>query len=337
MLFLGCINPTQSLNKSSFILFNCIFAIILILFVGFRDGSGMPDYNSYIDDFRTTTNNRSFEITFRFVINLVKSVNLSYIFFFLIYACLSVGLRYIAIIKYSYLTWFTLATWFCFILILHDMIQIRAAVASSIMLFIVPLIYEKKYLKAFFLICIAFCFHRSAIIFMLIFLTTTKRDFWGIWVGAYLLFTTLCILHIDIFKSLNEIGLTSISVMEGDVRRLEAQDSRPNMFAPLTLIQTITCFLIILQIKKVASIYPLAKTWLKVGLMSLIIYGTGIAVVSVRLAELLSTSFIFLIPLLYFVYSGPYRKILGKATVCTFVIAYLTNYIFFREFIPLTD
>lgn len=330
MLIRGWQYPTECINKPSYTIFNLLFCLILIIFVAFRDGHGMPDYDYYLYWFNKPKS-RAIEISFIYIINFIKDIGFPYIALFIIYAILSVGIRYYAIIKYSPLVWFSFASWFCFILILHDMIQIRAAVSSALLLLIIPSIYNKKYIRALFLILIAILFHRSSIIYFILFFVNTKKDYWNIWVLLYVIFTVLSILRVDIFSY---IGIDTLSVIEGEDRKMSAEEGRPNMFAPLTLIQTITCFILLFRIKQVSKIYPMSIIWLKIGFLSLIIYGTGIFVVSVRLAELLSTVYIILFPLLYFVFKGKRRFFHGKILVTCIILAYLTNYIFFRQFIP---
>lgn len=330
MLFRGCQYPTERINKPSYTSFNILFCFILIVFVAFRDGDGLPDYDLYLRWFHKP-DYRSIEPSFTAIVNFIKDSDLPYIWLFIIYAILSVSIRYYAIIKYSPLVWFSFASWFCFILILHDMIQIRAAVSSALLLLIIPSIYYKKYVRSIILILIAICFHQSAVIFLSLFIINTKKDYWNIWVLLYLLFTTLRILNIDIGSF---IGLDTISIIAGEERSISTQEEKLNVFAPLILIQTIVCFILLFRIKQISAIYPMAKIWLKVGFLSLIIYRTDINIISGRLAELLSTVYIILFPLLYYSFKGKRRFFHGKILVVCVILAYLSNYIFFRQYIP---
>ena len=322
--------PEESLNSRRYIVFNIILCSIIVLFVGLRTGEGLIDYNNYIGWFNDT-NRRKLEVTFKYITEFLQFGDLGYIYLFLVYSILSVGIRYYGIVKYSPLVWFSFASWFCFILILHDMIQIRAAVSSALLLCIIPNIYNKNYIKSAVLILLAFLFHRSSIIYLVLYLLNTKKDYWYIWVSLYIIFTLFSILNFDIFSYL---GFNSVSLIEGEERSLSAENERPNMFAPLTLIQTFTCFFLLYHIKRVKQHYKMTSIWLKVGFLSLIIYGTGIFVISVRLAELFSTVFIILFPLMFYAFKGKYGAFHGKLIVSLVILAYLTNYIFFRRLIP---
>ena len=134
----------------------------------------MPDYSNYLEWFQHP-GQRGVEESFFLILNSIKSIGAPKIFLFVIYAAISVSIRYYAIIKYSPLQMFSMAAWFSFILILHEMIQIRAAVASALMLFLIPLIFNKRYIAAFIVILISFLFHRSALIFILLFFINTNR------------------------------------------------------------------------------------------------------------------------------------------------------------------
>lgn len=153
-LLVGWGNPTLSLRNPKSRLFNILFCLILILFVGFRDGENMPDYSNYLEWFQHP-GQRGVEESFFLILNSIKSIGAPKIFLFVIYAAISVSIRYYAIIKYSPLQMFSMAAWFSFILILHEMIQIRAAVASALMLFLIPLIFNKRYIAAFIVILIS--------------------------------------------------------------------------------------------------------------------------------------------------------------------------------------
>ncbi len=333
-LLVGWGNPTLSLRNPKSRLFNILFCLILILFVGFRDGENMPDYSNYLEWFQHP-GQRGVEESFFLILNSIKSIGAPKIFLFVIYAAISVSIRYYAIIKYSPLQMFSMAAWFSFILILHEMIQIRAAVASALMLFLIPLIFNKRYIAAFIVIIISFLFHRSALIFILLFFINTKKDYWWFWTGCYLL---ILFLYIQGLQPLEALGINAligeeISLIDGEAREIIGEKDLPNMLNAISLIETVTCFLILFRIKKISEIYPMAKIWLKIGFISITIYGTGIYIISVRLAEMFSTVFIFLMPLVYYCFDGKYGKVLGKITVFVLIIAHLSLTVFFREYI----
>ncbi len=167
------------------------------------------------------------------------------------------------------------------------------------------------------------------------FFINTKKDYWWFWTGCYLL---ILFLYIQGLQPLEALGINAligeeISLIDGEAREIIGEKDLPNMLNAISLIETVTCFLILFRIKKISEIYPMAKIWLKIGFISITIYGTGIYIISVRLAEMFSTVFIFLMPLVYYCFDGKYGKVLGKITVFVLIIAHLSLTVFFREYI----
>lgn len=146
--------------------------LILIIIAGFRDGESMPDYSTYEGlYFEVFGNNFSYFVEMSFIY-IAKLSNIiidgNPVVLFVIYAILGVSLKLYSIIKLSDLCFYSLIIYVSNYFILHEMIQIRAGVATAfILLSIIPL-YNRAIKYFLVLIGCAVLFHYSSLIFLLL-------------------------------------------------------------------------------------------------------------------------------------------------------------------------
>lgn len=193
-------------------IYNC-FGIFLILYACIVDKSELPDYFAYVSYF---SNDYPFiELSFiliRWFIHTFLQSNVFYLF--AIYIILGVGLKLFAFKKLSKLPILTLAIYVSSYFVYHEMIQIRAGVASALLLLSIKPLYERN-LKHFLIITIiAFLFHSSSIIFLLCwFINPIKKQR-----NLYILFLIFSIgiysLNIDIIKL---IGYLPIPIIQDKI------------------------------------------------------------------------------------------------------------------------
>lgn len=334
LLLLGWQYTGCRCSKKQSICIHIIGALLLTLIVAFRDGSCLPDYNEYVQSYEAGgRTSGGVEPTFYLISYFAKNTGWGVMAMFFIYALFSVSIRYYAIYKYAPYFLFSLATWASTMLLLHDMIQIRAAVASALLLIILPLLYRRRIVPALILMMIAFFFHRSAIIFLPLLFFNTKKDYWWLWITALGVACIINLLKINIFDI---FGLTELSqgiqLVEDDIYSLTQRDM-VNIFNPYMLLQIVPCLICIIRIKHIRPVFPEIGLFLKTALTGIIIYSFSLGVVSTRLAELLSTALIFVYPCALNWYSGKYRVILGKITITAICLMILTNFIFWQDFI----
>lgn len=130
-------------SKSSNSLY-IILVICLVCVAGFRSGSTLPDYATYAGYYSNVVAGQlSYFIEISFVL-LAKLSNIiladNSIVLFVIYAIIGVSLKTYAIKKLTPLFFLSLLIYISNYFILHEMIQIRAGVATAfILLSIVPL------------------------------------------------------------------------------------------------------------------------------------------------------------------------------------------------------
>lgn len=199
--------------------------VILILFCAFRTIGVDPDSEAYEEIFKTHENNPKLlvEFSFLFLSEVVKSFTDDIHYLFLIYAILGITIKFYALRQLSPWYFLPLVIYFGNYFILHDFIQIRAGVASAMLLLAIKPLSEGKKKKAIVYFLIANVFHYSSLVFYPILFFS--NDLSRIWkyalilimpVGAILFLLRLDFLSalpipyiqdkIDMYKTLTETG-----------------------------------------------------------------------------------------------------------------------------------
>ena len=158
-----------------------IFFLILTVVAGFRDGETMPDYEVY-QGLYSRVNSFVFlyfiEISFIFIAKLsFLIISGNPIVLFVIYAILGVSLKMYFIKKISNLCFYSLVIYISNYYIIHEMIQIRAGVATAFIFLSIISLYNNERKSFLILMGCAFLFHYSSIIFLLLwFLKSNKYN-----------------------------------------------------------------------------------------------------------------------------------------------------------------
>jgi len=325
-------------NLSDFVFYGSIL-LFLILFATFRNGDVLPDYSGYVRYFNSTVEKRVVEKSFyiiRYISNLIYE-NQVYILFF-IYALIGVSLKFIAIKRYSPYVLYSIAVWISSFYILQDLIQIRASIAGGLLLLIIPVLQSKNYLCAALLTLIATTFHNSAIIFLLLFPLNKDSINWKIWTIFYMIAIIINISGLNFTSILNSL----IKVLPHDLfnqrigsyftKDYELSNLRANMFSPYIMLQTLICFGSLYWYENIKKISHVALLSIKCCFISIFIYSLSIPGISMRLAELLSTPLIFLIPLIIDWLPSKYR-VFNKTIVTIICFLLMSNFIFIKKFI----
>ena len=141
--------------------------IILILFCAFRTIGVDPDSEAYEEIFKSNENNPRLlvESSFLFLSKIVKDYTDDIHYVFLIYAIIGITIKFYALRQLS--PWFFLPVviYFGNYFILHDFIQIRAGVASAMLLLAIKPLSEGNKKRAIVYFLIANVFHYSSLVF----------------------------------------------------------------------------------------------------------------------------------------------------------------------------
>lgn len=337
----ACLSLNRSDKNLDMRIYYAVMFVLLLFFAAFRNGELLPDYDNYQEYFRIKAELPYVEPSFYTIRSIARFLSFDgdgeYMMFF-IYALLGISLKYYAILKYSPYATFSICIWISSMFILHDMIQMRASVASGILLILIPILYQRKLAVAIILMVIAFCFHNSAMFFViLLFLNPHKIDkrFWAACYVAVVVMNltkfsfanfmpTVTQFLPDMFKG--RMANYMYAVEHGDIHSV-------SMYAPYIMYQTLVCFTTMCFAEKLKAIAPYSIILIKTAFIGVFIYGLSVPGVSMRVAELFSTSLILLTPMLINCMSLRYRKLAGGGIVLLLAFVNLTNFIFLKKFI----
>ena len=180
--------------------------VILILFCAFRTIGVDPDSESYEEIFKSNENNPKLlvEYSFLFLSGIVKQFTDDIHYLFLIYAVLGITIKFYALRQLSPWYFLPLAIYLGNYFILHDFIQIRAAVASGMLLLAIKPLSEGNKKRAIVYFLIANVFHYSSLAFYpILFFSNSLSQLWRYALIAILpVGVLLFLLHYDFFSAL---------------------------------------------------------------------------------------------------------------------------------------
>ncbi len=165
-------NINYPVKNSLNIQIGLLTVMVICLVICYNKPDYLPDYQNYLKRFNAPRPSiDKMEITFW----LIKEYAPTFRILLLIYAFISVGVKLYAIKVLSPNIWISLMVYFSYFFVLHDMIQIRAAVASGICLLSIKYIVERNLKVFIILMVIAILFHNSAIIYIPFWFLYTKK------------------------------------------------------------------------------------------------------------------------------------------------------------------
>jgi hypothetical protein len=155
--------------------------IIMIFLCAFRTIGVDPDSESYEEIFKSNENNPKLlvEFSFLFISGIIKNFTDDVHYLFLIYAMLGITIKFYALRQLSPWYFLPLVIYFGNYFILHDFIQIRAAVASAMLLLAIRPLSEGNKKRAIVYFLIANLFHYSSLVFYpILFFSNNLSKIW---------------------------------------------------------------------------------------------------------------------------------------------------------------
>ena len=153
----------------------------MILIAGLREVGATPDSDTYEQMYygkETDLTVLMSEPSFKVIANLLQSFSLGINALFFAYAILSIPLHLWVFWKFSKLPILTLTIYISYYYMMHDLVQIRCAVASGLFLWAIYFFVEKKKMLTLLFILIGAFFHYSALAGLVIFLFNDKLPHW---------------------------------------------------------------------------------------------------------------------------------------------------------------
>lgn len=276
-----------------------LLLISLILICTFRPKE-MADYGSYVTSFSKLKTDR-FEIAFNSITIFIHFFSKNPLWLFGVYSFISISLKLYAIKRMSPSFWLSVSIFLSYLFILQDMIQIRVAVASGLLLWAIKFSYERN-LKAFILVFIlSFTFHTSSLIILPIWFLNPQKISQKFYLFLIPISYIIAIAGYKFGYLAKYIDLNSVQYLWNIYSsRIE---SNVNIFNILHLARCLICIFILLNIKKISAKYPLAIILIKVytfAMVSLVLF-SDIQVIAFRISQLFMIVEILLIPSIIYV------------------------------------
>lgn len=271
-----------------------VFAFLMVLIATFRS-EDMPDYSNY---YQAIVNANSYDAgRFEPTFNLIRflAFNVPLVVFF-IYACLSIFTRVTQIIKLSPLVWGSMLIYLSNIFILHDMIQIRAAVTSSLLLVALPYHYERRFWPYALVCLIATLFHYSAVVFFLLWFINPKSNQRGLYMGCLLVSYCMAVLGITVTQVISYIPFRPIQLLYYSYS--SKVDEFVNVFNLLQLGRCAMCVCLWMVVDRIQEKYTLFMLLIKIytiALCTLPLF-SDIPAVAVRFNQLLLSVEMIMVP-----------------------------------------
>ncbi len=316
----------KKLNYSYFV----FCGILLFLVTAFRNSAVDKDYDGYIKYFNLVLKHNWFRVepTFIIIAKIVNQFTGSSFYLFVVYALLGVFLKFYAINKLTDLQLFSVLIYFSGYFLLHEMTQIRAGVASGLLLLCIPLIHQKKLGEFLVLATLAFFFHYSAIIiFPLYFLNGNKLN---IYIYSLLIPISYIIYfsHINVLFFVKYIPIRLIQLKIGSYSYYASIDKQINVFNYLHLSRCLLAYLLLWKWKLIVEDHTYTVILLKIYIISLFAYVAfaNIPAISSRTSELMMVVEIILIPYLYSIIK---QKYLASLVIIGIGLAFLSLNLFY--------
>lgn len=292
--------------KNNYLLFSIV--ILLALLAGFQDTSVSKDYMNYqyaFDNIYDITGDGffyllSFEPGFVVIVVFFRKLfEFNYgVAIMLFYALASLSIKAFAIKRFSINPYLTLLFFFSYFFLMHEMTQIRIALASGIFLIsLIPFLNGKR-LTFVGLILLATCFHYSAIFYLLILFFNTKQFNRSLYVGILVLSLIFGFLKLPILNLLGNFDASNMSSkLNAYIIISENGSIAVNVFNSLNILNILCCFYLIFVVNKEEFTKDKRlMLFLKCNILSIFLFSflAGAPAFSMRFNQLFGIAQIFL-------------------------------------------
>lgn len=313
--------PEGLLNKYLLYIF---LGVLLVIIAGFREEDVVRDYINYVTYFHEQD---FLQVEPTFVL-ISKGIYLFIgpypIYIFVLFAAIGVSLKLVAIKQLSSLWFLSLVIYISNFFILHEMTQMRAGIASALLLLCVKPIYERD-LKRFLLFSLlGFLFHYSAIVILPLWFLGVKarKDF---------LMFSIPVAYLIYFSGINLITTIPIEVIQSKISiyqtLMELGDEESiliNVFNFVFLGKIVLFYFLLYKYELIVSENKYVPILMKIYCISLLSY-LVLAVmppIATRINELFAIVEIVLLPLIYYAFKPAWfsKSIVVFIGICFFLI-----------------
>lgn len=292
--------------KNNYLLFSIV--ILLSLLAGLRDPSVSKDYLNYQYVFRDmneiTSDGYYFLLAFEpgfvgIVVFFRKIFEVNYgVAIMLFYALACLSLKVFAINRFSINPYLTLLYYFSYFFLLHEMTQIRIALAAGIFLISLIPFLKGKWITFIGLILLATCFHYSAIFFLLILIFNINKLNRNLYTGILIFSLLLGFVKLPVLNLLGNFDASGFSTKLNTYIELSEDGSVVvNIFNSLNILNILCCFYLLLAVKKEDFIKDKKlNLFLKCNILSIFLFSllSGAPAFAMRFNQLFGIAQIFL-------------------------------------------
>jgi hypothetical protein len=281
-----------------------LLILVLILTAGLRIPNSDRDYQNYITLFDSAPD-INIEPSFILISIFVKSIfGNTPIILFIIFSFVSIGIKYFALKRITELWFISIFLYFSYYFILHDLTQIRAGVAASLLFLLLPTIYNRNPLQFIFISVLAISFHYSAFIFL--FLWFFKQGLNN--KILYLLIPLGYLFHyfsLDVFLNLPFESINSKLNIYKALQDGDSERRKINVFNFYLLFKIFIYYLLLFKINYLNSINKYSKLIISIYGFSifLFLFFSKLPIVSFRIYELLGVIEIVSLTFIYYLFS----------------------------------
>ncbi len=309
-----------------------VVGVVMALYAGLRDGDMVNDYGPYVDLYNS--GRMLVEPTFTLIALVVKNfLGDNVIVLFVIYAALAVALKLTAIERLTPLVFASVLVWLSDTFILHELTQIRTAVATGLFLLAIKPLYERRGWRFFRLIVCATLFHVSALLAFPLWFLRPGRINGPLWIGVIVVGYAMAIVGFDVFRLALYLPVPYIQgKVELYLAMHEGGAEAVNPFAMVFLGKIAITLFLLWRVEQIAIHNRYVHLLLKimfVSLASLLVFSTNLAA-GLRFHEFFLTVQILLFPLLYYTVRP---RVAGWAVVVAMAALFLYIQIFRNELI----
>ena len=290
---------THRVNRRDTMIISAVTVVFLVLFVTFRPDT-MPDYKSYIDDFKNLDKYRdlSLELGDKTLINIVHLITPQAIYVFFVFALIGQPLKIAVIRKMAPFYFLSMAVFVTGILIAQDMVAIRSAIAVGFFFWALKYKFENKIWYCVLFSILSILFHYSAvIIFLPLFLFSVNKPYRVLYGLLIPISYALVIGGLGITQFFDLISVEIFQQLWAYYKFTDEEDAY-NIFNLFLLGRCIFYYFILFRIDRIKQHYPAAILLMKIYCLSIVLtillYESQS--MAIRVAEFLGSVEIFLIP-----------------------------------------
>lgn len=312
------------------------FALILV--AGFKDLEAVADtdnYEYFFEHYDDPLVSKSVEFSYIWLSKLLYPIFHNVHSIFLIYAILSITLKLTAVKRLSNIYFLPLIIYISYYYILHDLTQVRAAVASGFFLLAVSYQIRQRKRTAFILMLCATCFHYSSLCLFPILLLSDKdmstkaKLIWGSLVPlGYIIY----FLHINLILAIPIPFIANKIEAYQKLAETGAAGDKINVFNLVFLVRIAIFYFNLYFLDTIKESCPGANLILKIDALSLAVFPAFaiLPVIAFRIGELYGIVEIISMTYIYYTIK---QKTIGKLAVSTVGLSLLLISLFYNNLV----